>query len=74
MDRQFQVPDPQMLEFEQSLTKLSHLHQHKAQMRDFTARDKHNLLDLFVNNERTLKAIFEILFPQQTVTSQFLAQ
>lgn len=32
---------------------------------DFTVRDKCNLLDLFVNNEKTLLKIYEALFPHR---------
>lgn len=32
---------------------------------DFTARDKTHILDLFVNNERTLLKIYEALFPHR---------
>ena len=33
--------------------------------KDFTSKDKYNLLDLFVNNEKTLLRIYEALFPQK---------
>ena len=32
---------------------------------DFTAKDKSHILDLFVNNERTLLKIYEALFPHR---------
>jgi hypothetical protein len=34
-------------------------------MEDFTEKDKVNLLDLFVNNEKTLLKIYEALFPHR---------
>ena len=35
----------------------------KVKIEDFTQHDKLNLLDLFVNNEKTLIKIYEALFP-----------
>ena len=32
---------------------------------DFTSKDKFNILDLFVNNEKTLIKIYEALFPHR---------
>lgn len=32
---------------------------------DFTGKDKFNILDLFVNNEKTLLKIYEALFPHR---------
>ena len=37
----------------------------KIKFGDFTPRDKCNLLDLFVNNEKTLLKIYEALFPHR---------
>lgn len=34
-------------------------------MSDFNSRDKFNILDLFVNNEKTLIKIYEVLFPHR---------
>ena len=34
---------------------------------DFTSKDKFNILDLFVNNEKTLVKIYEALFPHRAV-------
>jgi len=34
---------------------------------DFTQKDKYHLLDLFVNNEKTLLKIYEALFPHRSV-------
>ena len=50
-------------------------------MNEFTSRDRGNLLDLFVNNERTLLKIYEVLFPHRAtpnagagVSSQMVAE
>ena len=51
-------------EFEESLLKLANLAKERVKLTEFTAHDKNNLLDLFVNNERTLLRIYEILFPK----------
>lgn len=37
----------------------------RVKITDFTNRDKTNLLELFVNNEKTLLKIYEILFPHR---------
>lgn len=37
---------------------------------DFTAKDKSHILDLFVNNERTLLKIYEALFPHRAAPTQ----
>lgn len=37
----------------------------RVKITDFTGKDKSNLLDLFVNNEKTLLKIYEILFPHR---------
>lgn len=52
-------------EFEQSLLKLASLAKNRVKISDFTSNDRANLLDLFVNNERTLLKIYEILFPHR---------
>jgi hypothetical protein len=52
-------------EFEQSLLKLASLAKNRVKISDFTNKDKTNLLDLFVNNERTLLKVYEILFPHR---------
>ena len=43
-------------------------------MEDFTPRDKYHLLDLFVNNERTLLKIYEALFPHRANAEQHFMQ
>lgn len=45
--------------------RLVQLAKNKVKVSDFTQRDKYNLLDLFVNNEKTLLKIYETLFPQK---------
>ena len=52
-------------EFEQSLLKLAELAKNRVKITDFTNKDKSNLLELFVNNEKTLLRIYEILFPHR---------
>lgn len=52
-------------EFEESLLKLAQLAKNRVKLSDFTIRDKCNLLDLFVNNEKTLLKIYEALFPHR---------
>lgn len=64
------TPSQQTLEFEQTLIKLHDLQKGRLKINEFSQRDKYHLLDLFVNNERTLKAIFDALFPQNTMINQ----
>ena len=52
-------------EFEQSLLKLAELAKNRVKIQDFTNKDKNHLLELFVNNEKTLLKIYEILFPHR---------
>jgi hypothetical protein len=47
------------------LLKLAQLAKNRVKISEFTAKDRNNLLDLFVNNERTLLKIYEILFPHR---------
>lgn len=56
-------------EFEESLLRLAQLAKNRVKISDFTSRDKSHLLDLFVNNEKTLLKIYEALFPHR-VTNQ----
>ena len=51
-------------EFEEILSKLAELAKGRVKFEEFTQIDRNNLLDLFVNNERTLLKIYEILFSQ----------
>lgn len=53
-------------EFEESLLKLAQLAKNKIKISDFTPIDRCNLLDLFVNNEKTLLKIYEACFPHRT--------
>lgn len=55
-------------EFEDSLLRLAQLSKNRVQITDFTHQDRYHLLDLFVNNEKTLLKIYEALFPHR-VTS-----
>ena len=52
-------------EFEESLLKLANLAKERVKFSEFTGQDRNNLLDLFVNNEKTLLKIYEILFPRK---------
>jgi hypothetical protein len=54
-------------DFEESLLKLAQLARGKIKLSDFTSRDKFSLLDLFVNNEKTLLKIYEALFPHVSI-------
>jgi hypothetical protein len=54
-------------DFEESLLRLAQLAKNRVRMVDFTNKDKYHLLDLFVNNEKTLLKIYEALFPNRQV-------
>lgn len=45
--------------------KLASLAKSKIKLSDFTNKDKFNIIDLFVNNEKTLIKIYEALFPHR---------
>lgn len=47
------------------MLKLAQLAKNRVKISEFTSKDRNNLLDLFVNNERTLLKIYEILFPHR---------
>ena len=51
-------------EFEETLSKLAEMAKGRVKFEEFTQVDRNNLLDLFVNNERTLLKIYEQLFSQ----------
>ena len=53
-------------EFEDSLLKLANLAKDRVKFSEFTTQDRNNLLDLFVNNEKTLLKVYEILFPRKS--------
>jgi hypothetical protein len=52
------------------LLKLAELAKNRVKIADFTAKDKVNLLELFVNNEKTLLKIYELLFPHRAGPNQ----
>lgn len=54
-------------DFEESLLRLAQLAKNRVRLMDFTQKDKYHLLDLFVNNEKTLLKIYEALFPHRSV-------
>lgn len=53
-------------DFEESLYKLGQLQRKKVRADDFSAKDRFIMLDLFVNNEKTLLKIYEALFQSGT--------
>lgn len=53
---------PHDAEFEETLGKLAEMAKGRVKFEEFTQVDRNNLLDLFVNNERTLLKIYELLF------------
>ena len=57
-------------EFEESLLRLAQLAKNRVKVSDFTSKDKAHILDLFVNNERTLLKIYEALFPHRAPGAQ----
>ena len=61
-------------EFEESLLRLAQLAKNRVKMSDFTNRDKTHLLDLFVNNEKTLLKIYEALFPHRATQTSAVSQ
>jgi len=61
-------------EFEESLLRLAQLAKNRVKLTDFTNRDKCNLLDLFVNNEKTLLKIYEALFPHRVANQPLVSQ
>jgi hypothetical protein len=56
------VSDNEAKEFEETLFKLGQLQRKKVRLEDFTAKDRFTILDLFVNNEKTLLKVYEALF------------
>ena len=63
--QQFERNSQEAKEFEDSLLKLAQLAKNRVKISDFTGKDKSHLLDLFVNNEKTLLNIYEALFPHR---------
>ena len=66
--QQFERNSQEAKEFEDSLLKLAQLAKNRVKITDFTGRDKSHLLDLFVNNEKTLLNIYEALFPHRATS------
>jgi peptide subunit release factor RF-3 len=60
------LSDTEAKDFEDSLYKLAQLQRKKIKIDDFTARDRFIILDLFVNNEKTLLKLYEALFPPRS--------
>jgi len=58
--------EQQIKEFESTLVKLADLAQNRVKLEEFTASDRTHILDLFVNNEKTLLRVHEALFPGTT--------
>lgn len=50
------------LEFELSLAKLADLAKGRVKLEEFTSNDRNHLLDLFVNNQRVLLVVHDIIF------------
>ena len=57
-------------EFEETLNKLAEMAKGRVKFDEFTQVDRNNLLDLFVNNERTLLKIYEVLFAKPSFQQQ----
>lgn len=51
-------------DFDATLDKLADMAKGKVKIDEFTSNDKVNLLDLFVNNEKTLVVIHDSLYPK----------
>lgn len=45
--------------------KLANLAKNRIKINDFTSADRFNIIDLFVNNEKTLVKMYEALFPHR---------
>ena len=54
------------LEFELSLAKLADLAKGRVKLEEFTSNDRNHLLDLFVNNQRVLLVVHDIIFDDYT--------
>jgi hypothetical protein len=72
--QQMEKSSEEAKEFEESLLRLAQLAKNRVKITDFTNRDKSNLLDLFVNNEKTLLKIYEALFPHRVANQAVQAQ
>lgn len=62
---QMETHSAEAKEFENSLLRLAQLSKNRVQIADFTPLDRYHLLDLFVNNEKTLLKMYEALFPHR---------
>ena len=68
--QQLEKTSEEAKEFEESLLRLAQLAKNRVKVTDFTNKDKTHILDLFVNNEKTLLKIYEALFPHRAVGLQ----
>ena len=66
--KNFDQQTEEATQFEESLLKLAQFSKGRIKLADFSPQDKQSLLDLFVNNEKTLLKIYEALFPHNTNT------
>ena len=65
LSQSYDLEEQASKEFEDSLMKLASFAKGRVKYEDFTNKDKFNILDLFVNNEKTLVKIYEALFPHR---------
>ena len=56
-------------DFESTLDKLADLAKERVKVEEFTTNDRLNLLEMFINNEKTLQSMHEILFPKPNRSS-----
>ena len=68
--QQLEKTSEEAKEFEESLLRLAQLAKNRVKVTDFTNKDKTHILDLFVNNEKTLLKIYEALFSHRAVGLQ----
>lgn len=61
--------EQQVKDFESTLIKLADMAQNRVRLEEFTPVDRIHILDMFVNNEKTLLRVHEVLFPG---TSSFI--
>jgi len=67
---QISEDNSQNQELEETLNKLADLAKNRVKYDEFTQIDRTNLLDLFVNNERTLLKVYEVLFAKPNFNRQ----
>ena len=58
-------------EFEESLNKLASMAKNRIKFSDFNSKDRFNILDLFVNNDKSLLHIYSALFPHKVNGERF---